>query len=217
MTSAIVHHLPRRHLLGLAAVAGGVALAGCSKDDQKAKTSDRPGGYAAGTALEGGWPLPNPELTDQSGRTAPMRDRAGTVTLVFFGYTNCPDVCTGILADLASALQRVPAEISAQVKVLFVSTDPARDTPTVMGEYLARIDEKFIAQTGDLKVITAAATSLGLSIEDAKKLPSGGYEVTHSTQVLGFGKDLTCQVLWSTGTSVANYMTDISLLVDKQK
>lgn len=204
----------------LSAAAAGLAgalLSACGGESEPAASAGRPGGYAAGTQLEGGWPLPDPTLTDQHGKSAPMDSRANTVTLVFFGYTNCPDVCTGILADLASALKRLPAEVSAQVSVLFVSTDPARDTPKVMGEYLGRIDPAFIAQTGDLAVITKAATSLGLSIEDAKKLPSGGYEVTHSTQVLGFGKDHTCQVLWSTGTSVANYMTDIELLVSKQK
>ncbi|MGJ6979329.1 SCO family protein [Aestuariimicrobium soli] len=207
--------ISRRTMLGVGAA---VALAGCGKQSP-ATVGSRPGGYAAGTEITStGWRLPSVELTDTTGATAPMNTHHGSAaTLVFFGYTNCPDVCPGIMADLASALQRVDAAVRDQVRVVIVTTDPARDTPQVLKEYLARIDPAFVGLTGKLDVIVKAAETIGLSIDDAKKLPSGGYEVTHSTQVLGFGKDESAAVLWSSGTSVADYITDITLLVDKQK
>lgn len=211
--------LSRRTLLvsgaGLAALA---TLAACS-DEAPATTGSRPGGYAAGTEITStGWRLPTTELADETGTVAPMNSHRGSAaTIVFFGYTNCPDVCPGIMADLASALQRVDASVREQVKVVIVTTDPARDTSEVLKAYLDRIDPEFIGLTGELSEIVTAAESIGLSIDEAQKLPSGGYEVTHSTQVIGFGKDETAAVLWSTGTSVADYVTDLTLLVDKQK
>lgn len=209
-----------RRAFATASVASMVAvvLAACSGAEQPATTGSRPGGYEAGTEVTStGWKLPQAELTDTTGATAPLNSHRGSkATLVFFGYTNCPDVCPGIMADLASALQRADASVRDAVQVILVTTDPARDTPEVLKAYLERIDPGFVGLTGDLSVITKAATSIGLSIEDAKKLPSGGYEVTHSTQVMGFGSDESAAVLWSTGTSVANYIADITRLVEKQ-
>ncbi|CAI9410188.1 SCO family protein [Aestuariimicrobium sp. T2.26MG-19.2B] len=211
--------LSRRALLGSVTAAGAaVAVSGCSSS-APATTGGRPGGYAAGTEITStGWKLPTAELTDTTGAVAPLNSHHGSAaTLVFFGYTNCPDVCPGIMADLASALQRVDARVREQVKVVIVTTDPARDTPAVLKAYLDRIDPGFVGLTGKLSVIVKAASQIGLSIDDARKLPSGGYEVTHSTQVIGFGRDETAAVLWSTGTSVADYVTDITRLVNQQK
>ena len=211
--------LSRRNLFVAGATSAAVAaLAACS-DAAPATAGSRPGGYAAGTEITStGWRLPSTELADESGAVAPLNSHHGSAaTLVFFGYTHCPDVCPGIMADLASALQRVAASVREQVKVVIVTTDPARDTSAVLKAYLDRIDPEFVGLTGELADIVTAAESIGLSIDEAQKLPSGGYEVTHSTQVIGFGKDETAAVLWSTGTSVADYVTDLTLLVDKQK
>lgn len=207
----------RRSLFGLAALTLGVGACSRPEADGPAASHTRPGGYAAGTEIkQGGWPLPTTVLTDQHGTKQAVADWAKQVTLVFFGYSNCPDVCTGILADLASALQRMDAGQREQVRVLLITTDPARDTPKVLGEYLSRIDPGFFGLTGPLAEITRAATSLGVNIEEAKKLPSGGYEVVHGTQVIGFGADKRAQVVWTEGTSVANYRTDIEILLGRQ-
>lgn len=199
-----------------------MALAGCAagtEDDggPAAKVGARPGGYLAGTQLNGGPALPDITLTDQFGKAFSLaQDVTTEVVLLFFGYTNCPDICPGILADLASARQRAGEAVMASTTVVLVSTDPPRDTPEVMKKYLDRIDPSFIGLTGDLEVITQAAMSLGITMEQTATLPSGGYEIEHGTQVYGFGADRTAQVLWTQGTSIGDYKEDIANLVNLQ-
>ncbi|MGA4507361.1 SCO family protein [Propionibacteriaceae bacterium G1746] len=200
---------------------GALAACGSSSVDEGngvAKVGQRPGGYLAGTQIEGGQKLPDLKLTDTHGKPFSLASDITTpVVLLFFGYTNCPDICPGILADLASARQRAGDDVAKQTTVVLVSTDPPRDTPAVMKAYLERIDPGFIGLTGDLEAIKAAGMTLGITMEQTSQLPSGGYEITHGTQVYGFGKDRTAQVLWSQGTSIGDYKADIANLVTKQE
>ena len=214
--------ITRRGLLagaGLAGV-GALTLAACGAKEPEgpaASVGARPGGYLAGTQLQQGPTIPDITLTDTTGKPFKLaHDVATPVTLVFFGYTNCPDICPGILADLASARQRADQKVRDKTTVVLISTDPPRDTPQVMKKYLDRIDESFIGLTGDLDVIKKAGQSLGITMEQTKSLPSGGYEIDHGTQVYGFGADGRAQVLWTQGTSVADYKADLATLVDKQ-
>jgi protein SCO1/2 len=157
-------------------------------------------------------------LLDSSG--APYNLRTGTaaapvtapVTLLFFGYSNCPDVCTGIIADVATARNRMVADLRGKVRIVVVTTDPARDTAPVLKAYLDRIDPNLVGLTGDLATIMKVAESVGVSIDDAQKLPSGGYEVVHGTQVIGFGKDLRAAVVWTYPTTVGDFRTDFETL-----
>lgn len=214
--------LTRRGLLAGAGLAGVAALtlAACGAkepDGPAASVGSRPGGYLAGTQLQQGPAIPDITLTDTAGKPFKLAHDVKTpVTLVFFGYTNCPDICPGILADLASARQRADQKVRDKTTVVLISTDPPRDTPQVMKKYLDRIDESFIGLTGDLDVIKKAGQSLGITMEQTKSLPSGGYEIDHGTQVYGFGADGRAQVLWTQGTSVADYKADLATLVDKQ-
>ena len=185
--------ISRRGLLGL----GGITLvAGCVPDAPPATTT---AGDWHGTHLaDGGNPLPDVTLTDQFGQ--PYNLATGPTTravALFFGYTNCPDVCPGILADMATAKRRLPAEIVDDVTLIVVTTDPARDTPEVLKEYLVRVDDSFVGLTGDLETIKPAAMSLGIDISEGKQLPSGGYEVDHGSYVMGFGEDRRLAVVWS--------------------
>lgn len=187
----------RRVLLGASAAA---LLAACApSDDEPAVQIDAAGAEWHGTYLEGGAnPLPEVLLTDQHGNPYNLAtDPTTTAVIVFFGYTNCPDVCPGIMADMATAKRRLPEELVDDVTLIVVTTDPARDTPEVLKEYLRRVDESFIGLTGDLEEIKAAALTVGINIEDGKKLPSGGYEVDHGTYILGFGADRTMRVVWN--------------------
>ena len=185
--------ISRRGLLGL----GGITLvAGCVPDAPPTTTT---AGDWHGTHLaDGGNPLPDVTLTDQFGQ--PYNLATGPTTravALFFGYTNCPDVCPGILADMATAKRRLPAEIVDDVTLIVVTTDPARDTPEVLKEYLVRVDDSFVGLTGDLETIKPAAMSLGIDISEGKQLPSGGYEVDHGSYVMGFGEDRRLAVVWS--------------------
>ena len=113
---------------------------------------------------------------------------------------------------MATAKRRLPEDLVDDVTLILVTTDPARDTPDALREYLARVDESFVGLTGDLEAIKPAALSLGIDISEGKQLPSGGYEVNHGSYVLGFGEDRTLTVLWNQA-SINDLKEDLTRLI----
>jgi protein SCO1/2 len=175
-------------------------------------------GFRGGTSLPEPYTMPDKTLTDTSGNaynlsTSPSKP----VTLIFFGYTHCPDVCVGVLSAVATALNRMPDSSRDQVEMLFVTTDPARDTAKVIRDYLSHFDSSFIGLTGNLSTIKSVAERVGVDIEGMHKLPSGGYEVGHSAQVIGFDKQHQGVVLWTPSTPIGDLTQDFELLVAKQR
>lgn len=175
-------------------------------------------GYLSGVPLPVPYTMPDHTLTDTSGhaynvRTSPSRP----VTLVFFGYTHCPDVCLGVLSEVATALSRMPDAARDQVQMLYVTTDPARDTPEVMGSYLAHIDSSFIGLTGTPSTIRAVADQVGVDILGTNRLPDGGYEVAHTAQLTGFDKEHRGVVRWTPSTPIGDLTQDVELLVARQQ
>jgi protein SCO1/2 len=132
--------------------------------------------------------------------------------VVFFGYTNCPDICQTVMSTIASAVSRLDADQRDRVQVVFVTTDPARDTGPALRSYLARFDPDFVGVTGDLKQIIALGDPLKVYVDKGQKLPSGGYEVDHSTYVFGITGD-QAQTVWTQGTSPAEMAADIIRLL----
>ena len=122
------------------------------------------------------------------------------LTLVFFGYTSCPDICHVVMADIASALTRLDAEQRERVGMRFVTTDPARDDAATLRAYLDRFDPSFDGLTGPLPRIVKTGNALGVPVEKGDKMPSGGYEVNHGTQIVGVLPDGTAPVVWTEGT-----------------
>lgn len=210
-------NLNRRLLLCTAAGVTALAGASCSSDPQPAPSfnADR-GGYVAGTPVSGGRALPEVTMQSTKGDFDLATGTTTPVTLVFFGYTNCPDICPGILSDIAVALRRSEEAIAKAVSVLFITTDAPRDTVGVMDAYLRRIDPDFVGLTSTMDVILAVGQNFGIAVEEGTKLPGGGYEVDHGTQILGFGADKTLQVVWTQGTSIGDLKADIATLVGKQ-
>ena len=137
------------------------------------------------------------------------------LTLVFFGYTHCPDVCQTVMASLASAMTRLDQRDRDRVDVIFVTTDPARDTESVLRRYLDHFDPKFIGLTGKLDTISQVAKPLGIGITHGQKLASGGYDVTHGTTITGVDSDDEAPVYWSESTSSADFAADIHLLLNE--
>ncbi len=181
-------------------------------------TADADGdGYIGGTSLPNPYRLPAASLTDSTGA---IRDLATStdqpVTLLFFGYSHCPDVCVAVLGDVALALQRVDPTVREQIQVVFVTTDPARDNPAVLRRYLDRFDPAFIGLTGALPTISKVARSVGVEIEAGRTLPSGGYDVGHSAQLIGFDHQAGV-VIWTPGTAVGDLAHDLALLVERAR
>ncbi len=97
-------------------------------------------------------PAPDFVLSDQTGNQVRLQDLRGKVVLLNFGYTNCPDVCPIALAQLASA-RRAVADQADQVQIVFVTTDPARDKPPRLAEYLPAFDKTIIGLTGPYQAL----------------------------------------------------------------
>jgi len=199
----------RSAAVALAAVALTIGLAGCGGDDVKpgdlhGKVLDPPFDVDA-TALEStdGDPYSLVDSTDKR------------LTLVFFGYTNCPDICGTVMGNLASAMTRLDTEDRDQVDVVFVTTDPERDTPEVLRAYLDRFDKTFIGVTDDpSKIDQIAAVAKSVAVGMGEKLATGGYEVdAHTTQVTGIDSDDKAPIYWSQSTSSAQFAQDIHTLL----
>jgi protein SCO1/2 len=175
-------------------------------------------GYAA-TTYHGGLvspPLPKPKftLTDTSG--APFDfwpETQGYVTLLFFGYTHCPDQCPLHMANIASSLQQLPAEIGEQVRVVFVTTDPARDNATVLRAWLDNFDPRFIGLTGSDAAIAAAQHAAYVPPANKTAHSHQDYGVNHASFVLAYTKDNLAHVIYPGGVTAMDWVQDLPLLV----
>jgi protein SCO1 len=134
---------------------------------------------ASGTWLPQSKAVSEFELTDSSGRPFTRRDLAGAPTLVFFGFTHCPDVCPTTLQKLAQVRRRAAV---AGLRVLFISVDPQRDTPPVLGVYVHAFDPQFQGLTGDPRTIAGLAANFGVAVNRVE-LPGGDYTMDHSAVV----------------------------------
>lgn len=208
----------------LAAVAAGLAasltLAGCAGSPRSTSGSPVADLSTSTSSIFDGDLLPQPyakpplTLTSTSGTAYDLDTAtAGRLTLVYFGYTHCPDVCPTTMATLAAALRALSPAQRAKITVVFVTTDPNRDTPSVLRAWLRQYDPSFIGLTGAFTTIQRAAADLGITIEPPVKQPGGGYTVTHGAEVIAFNTDNKARVLWTAGTTVAQYDHDLPLLL----
>jgi protein SCO1/2 len=167
-----------------------------------------------GAVLEQQYVVPETPLTTTEGAPYSLAtDTDEPLTLVFFGYTHCPDVCQVVMASLASAMTRLDEADRERVEVVFVTTDPARDDAGTLRTYLDRFDPSFTGLTGDLETIVEVGKPLAVAVEKGEKLPSGGYDVTHGTQVTAINGDDRVPLVWTQGTSSAQLAEDIHRLL----
>jgi protein SCO1/2 len=187
--------------VGLAGCGGGVAAAGGSK-----------GLDGVGVSL----PAKKPDivLTATTGRPYNVwAATQGYVTLLFFGYTHCPDECPTHMANIATALRHMSPSVARHVKVLFVTTDPHRDTAPVLRAWLNNFSQSFIGLSGTFQQIQTAETDVGLPLATAHPLPGGGYSVQHAAVVLAFTTDNLSHVVYPSGLGTAAWLHDLPKLV----
>ena len=188
-----------------------------------------------GTAADS-MPRPVLVLRDTEGRLFDLRDRPRTdaVTVLFFGYTHCDDVCPTTMADLASARRTLPPDLLDRVEVVFVTDDPARDTPTRLRRWLDRFDPSFIGLIGGGRRSREAARALYAPVSrvapepdtapnhshdpdrEPAAIPShgreGDYEVDHSGTVYAFAAGEPT-VFYTGGTTPLQYAADLRRLL----
>ncbi|THA84141.1 SCO family protein [Streptomyces sp. A0592] len=169
----------------------------------------------AATVLDRPFNKPELVLTDTAGKPWNLREQTkGKPTLIYFGYTNCPDVCPLTMSNIAVAKKNLPKEDQDNLRVVFVTTDPERDTPESLGAWLKAQDPSFIGLTGDFATIQAAARTLGIGIDPAKKEADGSVVSMHGAQVIAFSpKTDEGYVLYGEGTTVDDYAKDLPKLI----
>jgi len=162
--------------------AAAFSLAGCT--DAPEPLSEAP---LAGADIGGDF-----TLTNQAGERVSWADFRGTHTIVYFGFTYCPDICPTDMQRMAQGLriatERDP-EIEYKVKPVFITVDPERDTPEVVGEFVSAFDDDIVGLTGTAEEIAAAASAFRVYYSRGEDTPGGGYLVDHSAIVYLFGPD----------------------------
>jgi protein SCO1/2 len=174
------------------------------------------------TSLPNGRALPEFSLTDHRGRPFTRERLRGQTSLVFFGFTHCPDICPATLQQLAAARRRLadaapqagnPAA-TAPPEILLISVDPERDTPEILKRYVSHFGEGVTGVTGDLADLEALAGALGIFFE--KSGSGDDYTVNHSTAVLVIDRDAELQAIFSTPHTVDAFVHDLPLLMAAQ-
>jgi protein SCO1/2 len=169
----------------LLAFALSFALAACSPAADGAKTpaADAP---LAGATIGGPF-----TLEDSSGKTVRWSDFDGKYRVVYFGYTYCPDVCPTDMQHLMqgfAAYKKEHPDLAAQIVPMFISIDPERDTPKVVGEFANAFSDDLLGLTGTPEQVAQAAKEFAIYYEKGKANAEGGYLVNHSTQAYLMGR-----------------------------
>jgi protein SCO1/2 len=200
-----------RHVRGIAAAVALLAAPACS----------RSGGWnpqdMGGAVITPSIPKPDFVLTDTRGEAFDFRTRTrGTIALLYFGYTHCPDVCPLQMAHIATALHRLGPGIGQQVRVVFVTIDSARDTPQRLRQWLDQFDSAFVGLTGSLERVNAIQTGTHI-LAASRPEPDGhgGYTMGHSAAVLAFTRDDTAHVAFPSGVTQEGWIADLKRLVEE--
>ena len=199
-------------------VAAALTLTACGSDNgdnSVATVSAEAGSGKAATVLDKPFEKPDLVLTDTHGKKYDLRAQTkGRPTLIYFGYTHCPDVCPLTMNNLAVAKKQLPKAEQDKLRVVFVTTDPDRDTPTELAKWLKGIDSEFIGLTGDFATIQAGARTMGISIEPTSKDKNGKLVSVHGTQVIAFSpKTDGGYVLYGEDATVDDYTKDLPKLI----
>lgn len=194
--------LARRVMLTLLALISLAALSACQHEPQPEWRLNDVSGH-----------LPDLDfrLTDDSGKAVTGADYRGKVTLMYFGYTHCPDVCPLTLTQLHVVLGRLgPA--ADKVRILFVSVDPARDTPQIMHDYVNAFDKHAVGLVGSDADVEALAKRYRSAFTREPDKGNGAYDVSHSSAIYFFDAQGKARLLATPSASQDDMVHDLTLL-----
>lgn len=128
-------------------------------------------------------------LINEHGKPVSEADYQGQVTLLFFGFTHCPDICPATLAHLATMTDELGKEARDNVQILFVSVDPTRDDPDTLRQYTDKFGPEFIGLTGDKAALDALTRRYRVTYGYGDENEAGHYAVSHSSAVFAFDRE----------------------------
>ena len=152
------------------------------------------------------------ELTDSSGERVRTDDLLGEVTLMYFGFTSCPDICPTTLSQIKVALQELGPE-AENIKVFLVSVDPDRDTPEALAKYTAAFGPWLHGFTGSKTELKAINNSFKVDFLAQEPNLRGEYDVMHSNRVFGFDSEGRCRVLMPNTANTEAMVEDLRQLL----
>ncbi|MFJ9625342.1 SCO family protein [Streptomyces sp. NPDC101181] len=202
------------------AAAAALALSACGSGDDTAGSASVADVSAApktkaATVLDQPFTKPDLVLTDTRGEKYDLRETTrGKPTLIYFGYTNCPDVCPLTMSNISLAKRELPKADQDKLQVVFVTTDPERDTSASLGTWLKAQDPTFTGLTGDFPTIQAGARQIGIGIDAPKKEKDGTVVSMHGAQVVAFSpKTDEGYVIYGEDTTADEYAKDLPKLI----
>jgi len=180
-------------------------LAGCSGDQQNWNAK----------SISGLMPELSYELTDTSGKTVTAEDTDGNIRLMFFGFTSCPDICPTTLQKLARVVKNLPEPTRQDVKIIFVSVDPERDTPERIKSYVEFFSDSIIGLTGSEKNLRELSKRYRTTFGYEAPNEDGNYDVSHSSAVYVFDRDGEARLLVRPGQSTEALIADLKALASQ--
>ena len=158
-----------------------VALAGCEKLGVSSSSSSggQPSAVFKGADITGADYARTLSLPDVNGQSRTLADFKGKIVVVFFGYTQCPDVCPTTMAELAQVKKSLGADAD-KLQAVFVSIDPERDTPEILKSYVGSFDPSFVALRGSLEQTQEAAKAFKVFYAKVPGKSEGSYTMDHS-------------------------------------
>jgi len=155
-------------------------------------------------------------LLDQDRQLFRLSDQRGQVVLVFFGFISCPDVCPATLAEFKKVRSELGDQAN-QVRMVFITVDPDRDTPEGMRAYLNLIDPEIVGLTGEPGELEEVWKAYGVFVEkQVGSAAGGGYEVTHTARVYAIDRQGKLRLTYPFGTPVEDLVHDIRVLLKEK-
>ena len=162
------------------------------------------------------WPSPMPlkefSLVDHTGQEFTKSRLQGKWSVMFFGFTNCPDICPATLQQLAIVNKNLQELGKSAPDIILVSVDPERDTPAVLATYVGHFGGDILGVTGSTAELTQLTSSAGIFFEKSE-LPNGDYSIDHSSAVIVINKDAAIHASFSAPHSIDSLVNDLPILM----